>query len=153
MSKYFYIRRRKGHIFLLVITVFIMVFMWKYVEYLEYYDKSTDINTSIRSNMCKRMNLNGTIVKPSIAASFGKGRTANQLCEFATGYALWREYGILNYIEKMQLSILEQTFQLPKLDEDDNNSPYYVWRKGKYSNETKINTKELIYLNRNEACL
>ena len=142
MSKYVYSPRRKQHILVLIITVFIVVHLvMEYIEYLEYYDKSTDINTLLRSNMCKRMNLTVTITKPSIAASFGEGRTANQLCEFATGYALWREYGILNYIEKRQLSTLEQTFQLPKLDEDNNNSPYYVWREGKYSNETQINTK------------
>jgi hypothetical protein len=91
------------------------------------------------------MNLNVFNVKPSIAASFGKGRTANQLCEFATGYALWREYGILNYLEKSQLSTLQQTFELPESNEEDNNSTYYIWREGKYSNKPQINTsKQLI---------
>ena len=137
IPRYFYIPRRRQDILLVVITLFIVVLIVKnYVDYLDYYNNSTEINTSLQSNMCKRMNLNVTTVKPSIAASFGKGRTANQLCEFSTGYALWREYGILNYIEISQLTTLKQTFQLPDSNEDDNNSPYYIWREGKYSNET-----------------
>ena len=140
-SKYFKIQGIKQHIFVLLIVVFIVVLIiMNYVNYLEYYNKSTDINTSLRSNMCKRMNLNVAAVKPSIIASFGEGRTANQLCEFATGYALWREYGILNYLEKTQLLTLQQTFQLPESNEEDYNSSYYVWREGKHSNKPQINT-------------
>ena len=45
---------------------------------------------------CQRMNLNTNILQPSISASFGNGRLANQLCNFASGYAIWRQYGILN---------------------------------------------------------
>ena len=138
IPRYLYIPRRRQDILLVIITVFFAVLIVKnYVTYLDYHNKSTDINTSLQSNMCKRMNLNVTTVKPSIAASFGEGRTANQLCEFATGYALWREFGILNYIEKRQLSTLEQTFQLPELNEDYNTSPYYIWREGKYSSDTQ----------------
>ena len=48
------------------------------------------------------MDLNVNIPKPSIAVSFGGGRTANQLCNFASGYALWREFGILNYLDELE---------------------------------------------------
>ena len=153
----FYIPRRKLHI-LLPIAAFIVVHIYMYTQYLKCYNHSTDINLSLQSNMCMRMNLNVKNIRPSIAASFGGGRTANQLCEFATGYALWKEYGILNYIEARQLSILEQTFQLPVLNEDDNNSAYYVWREGKYSNETHIvlfakSQHNKTCFNLNESCL
>ena len=80
---------------------------------------------------CDRMDLNVNYPKPSIVASFGQGRTANQLCYFASGYALWREYGILNFVDREQLDLLEKTFVLPKLKEENNNSPYYLWREGK----------------------
>ena len=80
------------------------------------------------------MDLNTDIQKPSIAASFGDGRTANQLCNFASGYALWREYGILNYLDENQLNLLRSTFELPILNEESDTSSYYLWRKGKYFN-------------------
>ena len=79
---------------------------------------------------CDRMFLKVNYSKPSIAASFGRGRTANQLCYFAAGYALWRQYGILNFIDKTQLDFLNKTFVLPELDDDGDSSPYYLWREG-----------------------
>ena len=80
---------------------------------------------------CARMDLNVNYPKPSIVVSFGQGRTANQLCYFAAGYALWRDYGILNFLDIEQLDLLEKTFVFPKLKEENNNSPYYLWREGK----------------------
>ena len=77
------------------------------------------------------MDLNVNIPKPSIAVSFGGGRTANQLCNFASGYALWREFGILNYLDENQLNLLGTTFELPQLNEKSDTSSYYLWRKGK----------------------
>ena len=78
------------------------------------------------------MDLNVDVQKPSIAASFGDGRTANQLCNFASGYALWREYGILNYLDENQLKLLTTTFELPILNEESDTASYYLWRKGKF---------------------
>jgi len=75
------------------------------------------------------MDLNVDIQKPSIAVSFGGGRTANQLCNFASGYALWREFGILNYLDENQLNLLGTTFELPQLNEESDTSSYYLWRK------------------------
>ena len=88
----------------------------------------------LRSKQCKRMDLNEDVRKPSIAASFGDGRTANQLCNFASGYALWKQYGILNFLDEHQYELLSKTFDLPKLDEESDNSSYYIWRKGRYLN-------------------
>ena len=90
------------------------------------------LNGAIKlSKACERMVLNVSYPKPSIVASFGQGRTANQLCYFASGYALWREYGVFNFLEKEQLDILGKTFVLPELNEDNDNSSYYLWREGK----------------------
>ena len=88
-----------------------------------------------RSNICSRMHLNVKGLRPSIAASFGDGRTANQLCNFATGYALWKEYGILNFLDKNQFKILRNTFDLPALNEESYSSSYHIWRKGRHLNE------------------
>ena len=79
------------------------------------------------------MNLGTGKNKPSIAASFGGGRTANQLCEFASGYALWRQFGILNYIDLIQYNKLGNIFELPKtLNRNQDNSSYYIWDEGEY---------------------
>ena len=81
-------------------------------------------------NDCEYMDLFTTLQKPSIAASFGQGRTGSQLCFFAAGYALWRDFGILNFISQEQLDILKNTFVLPEQNELLKNSTYYTWRKG-----------------------
>ena len=81
---------------------------------------------------CEYMDLFTTLQKPSIAASFGQGRTGSQLCFFAAGYALWRDFGILNFISQEQLDILKNTFVLPEQNELLKNSTYYTWRKGMF---------------------
>ena len=92
------------------------------------------------------MDLNEDVKKPSIAASFGDGRTANQLCNFATGYALWKQYGFLNFLDEHQYELLSKTFDLPKLDEENDNSSYYIWRKGRYINVMSSILTCVIYL-------
>ena len=82
------------------------------------------------TNKCNRMNLNANSTKPSIVVSFGQGRTANQLCYFSTGYALWKEYGIENYIDLNQFTILNQTFALQLSNDDTYNVPYRLWKDG-----------------------
>ena len=81
---------------------------------------------------CQRMNLKVNYTKPSIAFNLGQGRTANQLCYFATGYALWKQYGILNFIEETSIDLLSETFDLPQLDGNEDNSPYYLWTNGNH---------------------
>ena len=100
-------------------------------DYMPLIASESDLNKSlVTTKVCERMNLNVFYPKPSIVTSFGHGRTGNQLCYFATGYSLWRDYGILNFLAKRQIDMLENIFVLPKLDEESDNSPYYAWREG-----------------------
>ena len=87
------------------------------------------------SKSCERMDLMVNYTKPSIVSSFGRGRTANQLTYFASGYAIWRQYGILNFLDKFQLDVLEKTFVLPESHQDSDIASYYLWREGKFSVE------------------
>lgn len=57
-------------------------------------------------------------------------RLGDQLSNFATGYAIWRDFGILNYMDPKQLSIIGKAFKLPTYKETDNNACYYTWLKG-----------------------
>ena len=127
-----FIRRKRNGLLLVVIIQVATVFVYTYLQYLKVKKYSTDINLDkLESKSCKKMNLNEESKQPSIVASFGGGRTANQLCEFAKSYALWRQFGMLNFIEERQYNILEWTFDLPTLNESNENSPYYIWREGK----------------------
>ena len=91
-----------------------------------------DLSHNDTHNDCDFMDLFTSLQKPSIAASFGQGRTGSQLCFFAAGYALWRDFGILNFISQEQLDILKNTFVLPEQNELLKNSTYYTWRKGMF---------------------
>ena len=102
-----------------------------YKHYLKIRYQSTHFKLDSKSIECIRMNLETDMMKPSIAASFGGGRTANQLCEFASGYALWRQFGILNYIDVTQYEKLTKTFDLPVVNGNNNSSTYYIWNEGK----------------------
>ena len=92
-------------------------------------------NAALKTNACKRMELAVSSTKPSILATLslppGEGRTANQLCAFASGYSLWKQFGTLNFLTKQQYNLLIQTFELPALDENSDTSSYYIWREGK----------------------
>ena len=79
---------------------------------------------------CEHMDLFTSHPKPSIVASFGLGRTGSQLGFFAAGYALWKDFGILNFISRQQLDILPNTFVLQEQREMLNNSTYYIWLEG-----------------------
>ena len=102
-----------------LVTVIVVYVLKAYKSYLKTRKRLTVFNLDNESKTCIRMNLNTESKKSSIAVSFGGGRTANQLCEFATGYALWRQFGILNYIDNVQYEKLKRTFDLPKLKETD----------------------------------
>ena len=73
---------------------------------------------------------------PSIAVSAiddsqsRRGRLGNKLSNFASGYAIWRDFGILNYMDPEQLRIIGEVFQLPTYNAKDDNASYYVWMKG-----------------------
>ena len=67
----------------------------------------------------------------SIVGSFGHGRLGNQLSNFASCYALMKEYGMNHYLDSFQLKILQNVFALPDLKGSDNSS-YYIWDDGKY---------------------
>ena len=75
---------------------------------------------------CKRMNLQMTDQQRSVVASLGNGRLGNQMGNFASCYAVLKDYGMYPYLNTMQLKLLENVFVLPELVESDNAS-YYIW--------------------------
>ena len=81
---------------------------------------------------CHRIKLNLSYPQISLVVSLGNGRLANQLSNFASCYALWREYGMYHHLNTMQLGLLEKTFVLPKLNADADNASYYLWNTGKF---------------------
>ena len=68
----------------------------------------------------------------SIVASLGNGRLGNQMSNFASCYALMREYGMYHYLDAEQLKLLENVFVLPEIVDDDNAS-YYLWDTSKHT--------------------
>ena len=97
---------------------------------------SSQIASLPQNVSCLRMNLNLTHPQTSIVASLGNGRLGNQLSNFASCFAIWKEYGMYPYLDSMQLGLIEKVFDLPKL-EDTNNASYHLWNKGKYIRSTK----------------
>ena len=63
--------------------------------------------------------------------SFGQGRLGNQLSNFASCYALMKDYGMYHYLNSFQLRILQNVFVLQD-SQGSNNSSYYIWDEGKY---------------------
>ena len=81
---------------------------------------------------CRRINLSLTHPQLSIVAVLDLGRLGNQLSNFATCYAIWKEYGMYHHLRAMQLKLIRKVFDLPTFEEEDNNAPYYLWNPGKY---------------------
>ena len=83
---------------------------------------------------CQRISDVGKKNNPSIVVSAiqqpHQTRLGNQLGSFASGYAIWRDYGILNYIDPEQLHIIGNVFKLPKYEETENDACYHTWLKG-----------------------
>ena len=77
------------------------------------------------------MNLKLYDKQRSIVASLGNGRLGNQMANFASCFAVMKEYGMYSYLNTMQLELLERVFVLPELVESDNAS-YYMWDQGRY---------------------
>merc|ERR1712154_46753 len=71
------------------------------------------------------MRLSNETSKPSVLANFGNGRLGNQMCNFATQYALTKEYGVLSYFTDLSYKILGETFNLPQPNQ--RNSTFYIW--------------------------
>ena len=91
----------------------------------------TQMTESVTQSLnCDRMNLMLNHTQRSIIASLGNGRLANQMCNFATCYAIMKEYGMYHYLNTMQLQLLENVFILPEISDSDNAS-YYLWEEGK----------------------
>ena len=87
-------------------------------------------NVSTKSSNCDRMNLKLHHPQRSIVASLGNGRLGNQMSNFASCYAVMREYGMYPYLNPSQLHALQKVFILPRLSNKENQS-YYLWEKGK----------------------
>lgn len=104
------------------------------------FDKSTSMKPEIKQKLnfhqnkktCKRMRMElGGENQKSILTSFGKGRLGNKLASFASTYAMSIDFGLYNYISENQYRLLSRVFDLPRVKEDREDSPYYVWRKCK----------------------
>ena len=72
------------------------------------------------------MNLSLGHPQRSIVASLGNGRPCNQISNFASCYALMKEYGMYHFLDGKQLKILENVFMLPQIVDNDDAS-YYLW--------------------------
>merc|ERR1711894_232312 len=89
--------------------------------------KSQDIVTHTPQNInCRRMNLELGHPQRSVVASLGNGRLGNQMSNFASCYALFKDYNMYHYLNSMQLGLLEKEFILPELEDTDDAS-YYFW--------------------------
>ena len=83
---------------------------------------------------CQRIADVGKKNRPSIAVSAiqqkSQTRLGNQLSNFASGYAIWRDFGILNYIDPVQLQIIGKVFKLPHYEDEEDDATYHTWLKG-----------------------
>ena len=66
------------------------------------------------------------IFEESTSACFGIGRLGNQMCNFASQFALYKEFGINGYLSSFASSILNQIFQMKPQNNYDTNK--YVSR-------------------------
>ena len=95
-------------------------------------DIKQQINWYHKKKPCQRMRMElGGDNQKSILASFGKGRLGNKLASFASTYAMSQDFGLYNYISENQYRLLSRVFALPRVKEEREDSPYYIWRKCK----------------------
>ena len=80
---------------------------------------------STSSDDCKSMTFLNQESFLSVLASFGNGRLGNQMCNFATQYALSEEYGLSSYFSPYSYKTLVETFDLPKPNQG--NSIFHIW--------------------------
>ena len=91
---------------------------------------NTDISRKYEPSNCDRMRLELSHPQRSVVASLGNGRLGNQMSNFATCYAISKEYGMYHYLSPNQLHALQKVFVLPDLSNSENVS-YFLWEKGK----------------------
>ena len=91
-----------------------------------------EVTSSNPNFNCLRMNLELNQNQRSIVASLGNGRLGNQMSNFASCYAIVKEYGMYHYLNEDQLNSLENVFVMPKIVNTDKAS-YYLWDEGKYN--------------------
>ena len=72
---------------------------------------------------CKRMRLLKN--NPSIATNFGTGGLGNQMCNFASLYAIHKEFGVQMYLRSHSYELLQDAFDLP--NPMSNNLSYSIW--------------------------
>ena len=111
-----------------LVVLLVPITFWFYglsMDFIDYY---------YHPDACQRISDVAKKNNPSISVSAiqqpPQGRLGNQLSNFASGYALWRDFGILNYMDPEQLKIIGNVFKLPTYEENDDNARYYVWLKG-----------------------
>ena len=93
----------------------------------------------------------------SIVANFGNGRTGNQMCNIATLYSIYKDFGIRSYISYFTYDLLyvgiTNAFSLPKLSYSTNKSFFQVlnpkWVDTRKLNWAHISNKALMH-NRSE---
>ena len=78
-----------------------------------------------KSKACKRMQLSKNITQNSILASFGNGRLGNQMCNFASQYALHKQFEVKSYFKNVSLATLRKTFAIP--NPAKNRSSFHLW--------------------------
>ena len=78
---------------------------------------------------CDRMMLKLHHPQKSIVASMGNGRLGNQMSNFASTYAIMKEYGMYPYLNSNQLNALKKVFLLPEPSNSDE-ALYFLWEKG-----------------------
>ena len=84
------------------------------------------------------MNLELGHPQRSVVASLGNGRLGNQMSNFASCYALFKEYNMYHYLNSMQLGLLKKVFILPELEDTDDAS-YYFWDEGQFIANSSAN--------------
>ena len=83
------------------------------------------LKPNIISEECRRMLFSNETSQPSVLASFGDGRLGNQMCNFASQYALNKKYGVLSYFSDRSYNTLDITFNLPQPNQ--RNSSFHLW--------------------------
>ena len=118
-------KRKYSYVFVVLLVAITFWFYGLAVDFIDYY---------YHPDACQRITDVSKKNDPSISASAiqepQQSRLGNQLSNFASGYALWRDFGILNYMDPEQLKIIGKVFKLPTYEENDDNASYYVWHKG-----------------------
>ena len=68
----------------------------------------------------------------SVLTAFCRWRLGNQMSAFATGYALWRTFGVRNFIVGDHYEKLSEVFHLPVPKQNYVSGwPYHVWTESK----------------------